>query len=468
MKRITPRILSVSAIAGLLAAVAAPGELVRNPTQVGTSIDFGQIVKGQIWDGQTPPSAGNEVTRNQTITRTGVYLTESGVYNERLTIQLTIGGLFWFALPETRDFQDRRVQFGPGVGQAQAVYAFGADPSAPAATLQFGLFPHKYSESVNLGEYLYRSGTYPAALVSGGWSYLNAAAYMAQGINVTVPMLNGMLKHNFTVFIERDLQPTNDLSPGYMLTARPLGFIELGAGVVWAHAISLNSARLDPKGPERDPSGLNAYSKSTGRPINGDTAATPSPCASGVTSDCGYYTFKGFKTSARAALDIGMLLGSDMIKANDFKIYSEVALLGVEDQPYFYEKKIERMPVMFGVNLPTLGILDRLAVEAEYRKSPFPNSNVAVLQYQVPIPVVNAYELDEDGVSLKYDPDDAKYDDWKWTVYARRRVIDGINIYAQAASDHLRHFNRSAAPGAEPATPKASDWYYVFRLEFGI
>jgi hypothetical protein len=468
MKRIATRLLTVSAMAGLLGATTAQAELVRNPTQVGTSIDLGQIVEGQIFDGQVAPTDGNgniRKTKNQTITRTGVYLTESGVYNDRLTIQLTIGGLFWFALPETRDFQDRRVQFGPGVGQAQASWAFGADPKNPAATLQFGLFPHKYSDAVNLGEYLYRSGTYPSALVSGGWSYLNSAAYMAQGVNLTVPMLNGMLTHNFTVFLERDLQPTNDLSPGYMITARPLPFLEVGAGVVWAHAVSLNSARLAPKGTQRDPNGLNIYSKSTGRPTNGDTVG--SPCASGTTSDCGYYTFKGFKTAGRVGLDIGTLLGSAMIKPGDFKLYSEIALLGIEDQPYFYEKKIERMPVMVGLNVPTFGVLDRLTFEAEFRKSPFPNSNATVLQYQVPIPVENAYEKDANGV-LKYDPDDAKYDDIKWTVYARRSITTGVSLYAQAASDHLRHFNRNAVPGGESATPTASDWYYVFRLEFGI
>src|SRR5690606_11948230 len=152
-------------------------------THVGTSIDIGQIVKGDIWDGSTRVGT----VKKQTITRTGVYLTESGTYNDRLTIKLSIGGLFWFALPETKDFQDRRVQFGPGVGQAQAVYAFGEAPKQPAALLQFGLFPHKYSESINLGEYLYRSGTYPGTLISGGWSYLNSASYLAQGARLTVP-----------------------------------------------------------------------------------------------------------------------------------------------------------------------------------------------------------------------------------------------------------------------------------------
>ena len=65
-------------------------------------------------------------------------------------------------------------------------------------------------------------------------------------------------------------------------------------------------------------------------------------------------------------------------------------------------------------------------------------------------------------------PRDAQYNEPKWTIYARRQVTDGLSITAQAASDHLRHFNRSATPAAQPATSKSNEWYYIVRLEFGI
>jgi hypothetical protein len=449
MQRETLRLLKVSALTALLATVSAHAELVRNPTQVGGNFDVGQIVGGVLYQGSSYASRA----KNQVITRTGVYLTESGVYNDRLTIQITVGGLFWFALPETESFQTRRIQFGPGVGQAQGVYAFGADPAKPSATLQFGLFPYKYSDAVNLGEYLYRSGTYPGTLVSGGWSYINSAAYMAQGARVSVPMLDGALNHDITLFMERDLEPANDLSPGYLVTYRPTGFLEVGAGVVWAHALSLNSDRLS----RHDDA--NKYSVSTGRPTAGDTAAV-NPCRDGVVSDCDYWTFKGFKTMARASVDLGLLIGNPMIHAGDFKLYAEAALLGIEDQPWYYEKKSERMPVMVGVNLPTMGLFDRLSLEGEYQKTAFPNNNSSVLSKQIPIPVA-------DGDAFNFDPDDAKTQ-WKWTVYFRRQLINGVSLYGQAASDHLRHFDFTATPGAVPTTQEPDDWYYVLRLEFGI
>ena len=450
MQREAIRLLKVSVLTGLFAASVAQAELVRNPTQVGGSFDVGQIVDGTLYQG----SSYYGPVEKQVITRTGVYLTESGVYNDRLTIQLTIGGLFWFALPETESFQTRRIQFGPGVGQAQGVYVFGEDTKKPVASLQFGLFPYKYSEAVNLGEYLYRSGTYPGTLVSGGWSYINAAGYLAQGVRINVPLLDCKLSNDITLFMERDLEPANDLSPGYVASYKPVPFFEVGAGVVWAHALSLNSKRLS----RHDDA--NKYSKSTGRPALGSDTALVNPCRDGVQSDCGYWTFKGFKTMARASIDAGMLLGVDAIKAGDLKLYVETALLGVEDQPYYYEKKSERMPVMVGVNLPTFGMLDRLAFEAEYQKTAFPNNNSSVLSKQIPIPV-------GDNQAFNYDPNKATAH-VKWTAYFRRQVSAGVSLYGQAASDHLRHFDFTATPGAVPTTRSASDWYYVLRLEFGI
>ena len=273
MKKTTIR-LSVLSILAVFAAARA--ELVRNPTAVGASLDFGQITKGSIYiakdrqvSGRNP--AEDSLYDNQPITRTGVYLTESGTYNERLTIKLTLGGLFWYALPYSPNFLWRRTQFGPGVGEAQGLYAFGSDPKNPVAKLQFGLFPHKYSDAVNLGEYLYRSGTYPGTLVTGGWSYINSAAYMAQGIRLTVPLLGGMISNDVTFYMERDLEPQNDISPGYVLTVKPVPFLEFGAGAVWAHAISMNSDNLTPHFDN------NKYSKATKRPYSIATADT-CPC----------------------------------------------------------------------------------------------------------------------------------------------------------------------------------------------
>jgi hypothetical protein len=478
----------LAALFALPALVAAQeGNLVIHPKQVGASVDFGQIVEGQ--------PLGTQSSDQQALTRTGVYLTVSGTYDRKLELRITTGGLFWYPLPESPT-TERIVRFGPGVGQAQGIYSFG-NPESPSATLQFGLFPHKYSEANNLGEYLYRSGTYPGSLWSGGWSYMNAASYMAQGVRFNLPMLGGKLSHDFTLFMERDIEPTNDLSPGYMVTYKPVNFFEAGAGVVWSHALSINSDRLSPKHQR------NAYSKSTGAPVQGlsavcesndpalqalcsdadtararqtyqaweacDTDADGSP--DGDCSDIGYYTFRGFKTSARASFDVGMLLGNARILPGDFKVYGEVALLGIEDQPFYYEDKMERMPMMLGVNLPTMGVLNKLNVEVEYRKSRFSNTVGLLYDRAVPLPLKdetqdNPYNYSDEAVAA----DESKFtkDDIKWSVYAYRQITEGISLHAQVASDHMRHFGPEVKPTESPVTRNTSDWYYLLRLDFGL
>lgn len=457
MNRSIARFFVMAAVTGL-AGVNAGAELVRNPTQFGANIDAGQIISGTIYKKGDPEGRA----KGQMLTRTGVYMTESAVYNERLSMAVTFGGLFWIPLPEeTNDPQNRRVLFGPGVGQAQATYVFGADPSDPAATLQFGLFPYKYSESTNLGEYLYRSGAYPGYIMTGGWSYLNASAYLAQGLRLTVPMLGGLLTHDVTLFMERDIEPARDISPGYLLTVRPASFVTLRAGGVWAHGIPFQSSKnLTPKSEN------NAYSKSLGLPIDdGQGGLTPSPCADQINNnlprtDCGYYTFRGFKVVGGGALDLGMLLGGGAIAPGDFQVYGEIALLGVKDYPYLYDDKTERMPVTAGVSLPTFGLLDHFAVEGEYRRTRFPNTIGSAYQNQLPLPVGS-----QESPYLYTN----KKTSWKWSVYARRELISGVSVHAQAANDHMRHFSTLFAdPHHRPATEKNTDWYYVLRLEFGI
>lgn len=482
---------ALAILVSIPAPSAAEPEIVLHPKQVGANLDFGQIVKGE--------PLGTVESDKQPLTRTGVYLTTGGTYDRKLELRMTIGGLFWYPLPESNT-PERIVRFGPGVGQAQGIYSFG-DPDSPSATLQFGLFPYKYNpDAANLGEYLYRSGTYPGSLWSGGWSYLSSANYMAQGVHFQMPMLGGKLVHDATLFMERDIEPTNDLSPGYMVTYKPTSFLEVGAGVVWSHALSLNEKRLSPK------SQRNAYAKSTGKPVLGlssvctnsdpairalcanpdtvearqtleawaacDVDADGTADANGDCSDIGYYTFRGFKTSARAALDVGTLMGGETFRPGEFKVYGEVALLGVEDQPFYYEDKSERMPMMMGVSVPTFGILDQVSVEAEYHKSRFNNTVGLLYDRQVPVPLkddgINDNPYNYTDAKVSADEDAFSKDDWKWSVYARKRVTEGVTIHAQAASDYLRHFGPEVKPTESAPTRTPSEWYYVVRLDFGL
>jgi hypothetical protein len=498
--------LRMPAVLCLFTAGVAAAEVEIHPKQFGGTLDFGQAVSN---------SRNSGVKDNQPLNRVGVYLTSSGSYDKKFDVKLSIGGLFWFALPELNPDQTR-ILFGPGVGQAQGIYKFG-DPEQPG---------HKYNpDAKNLGEYLFRSGAYPGYVWTGGWSYIDAAAYLAQGFRFALPTLGGRLTHELTLYMERDIVPAHDLSPAYLLTAKPAEFFELGAGIIWANGLSLRpDSVLSPRDAK------NAYNPATGLPLTQEERNKPGyaltdprvkpdgdpclqdksvACADGTTNDGSfvsvsdngiprntleYYTYQGFKGILRVSWDIGMMMDSKLLTPNSFKLYGEGALLGFKDYPFYYEKKLERMPLMMGVNLPTFGLLDMLSFEVEYFNSPFRNTISSSFFERVPVP------LDESGDPTQYkrelwrtkllpDPGDpsyaakaAAYDSltrhleseaakraWKWSIYSRKKIANGVSLVAQAASDHLRHFEIVyAKPSREPATTNPKEWYYVVRLEMGI
>ncbi len=429
---------------GLALPLMSQADLVRNPTSVGATFDFGQIVRGFAHSQQLEQNEDDRV-----VNRVGVYVTQSGTYADRLSVQLTVGGLFWYAIPRGTTYIDHLVKFGPGVGQAQGQYKFGSDPKNPAATLQFGFFPMKYNpDAKNLGEYLFRGSAYPTYMQTGGWSIIDNAQYFAQGARLTVPMLGGAITNDFTLFMERDLEPTGDLDPGYLITVKPASFFEFGGGVVFTHALPFQS--------EKDISGNGysawGYDPNTGLPLNMDTVAA---------TDTAYYTFHSIKLMARASVDLGMLLNTDAIAPGDFKLYGEWAWLGVKDYPYYYKDAYERMPVMIGIDIPTFKWLDKLSLETEYHYSRYQDNLESVLVGPAPIPAAS-------GIYTQH------YDNFKWSIYFRRHIIQGVSLVGQVANDHFRPFDLNAAPSTYPVTDNEKlpwhdgSWYYLLRLELGM
>ncbi len=440
----------------VLAPMSLRAELERLPRQIGASIDVGQVEKGV--------DAVNTQAEGTVISRTGVYVTYAGSYDHKLNIGLTVGGLFWypFVVKATQTYE-RLIHFGPGVGQAQATYIFGDPTNQDAAKLQFGYFPMKYNpDSKNLGEYLYRSGTYPGYVWNGGWSYLDASSYMAQGARLTLPTASNRVVHDVTLFVERDIEPTGDLSPGYQITVRPTSFLEFGGGAVWAHALSFSSDKLTPKPTDPLLRGT-YYDKRTKRPLLSSDNLDTIPAG-----ELGSYTFKGFKTMARFSVNFGSLMDLDLQKAGDFKLYGEWAFLGVQNQPFYYDHPFERMPIMGGVSIPTFRLLDQLSLEVEYHKSRFKNTVGSVFDAEIPVPLeISENYLAYTDSALAVDKKSTK-DDWHWSLYARRRITEGMNLCAQIASDNSRQIDGEAKPSPTPTTLNTKDWYYVVRFEFGI
>jgi hypothetical protein len=173
----------------------------------------------------------------------------------------------------------------------------------------------------------------------------------------------------------------------------------------------------------------------------------------------GYWTKRGVKLMARAALDFGFLLPDNLRGAEDLRIFMEMAVLGWANQGFFYEKRSERMPIMAGVNLPTFTLLDLLSVQAEYYAARFDNTQ-SYTTSSLPVWDVESFST--------YDPDDFKRDDWKWSLYAKKSFGRMFRVRAQIANDHLRLREFVLQQSDETITRTPSHWYYLMRLEFGI
>jgi hypothetical protein len=462
--------------------VPARADVVRAPMRFGTNVDAGQIVKGEL-------SEGSEQT-GQFVYRNGVYLVQSATINKKLDISVGVGGLFWYTLPVSPGAPHTRlVKFGPGVVEAEGLYRFG-DAENPWGNLEFGYFPFKYNpDAKNLGEYEFRSGTYPGYLWTGGWSIINSAAYMAQGAKLEIPTLGGKLTHDFTLFMDRDFEPTYDISPSYLVAFKPSEGFQMGAGITWAHGLPVkpsavtphdrSNAYYDGKALPESEWAKAGYDKGDMHVVpNGDPKAnTAAPdgkpyvedSANGVpNSALSYYTFQGVKVMGRASINPQAWLQSQALGPEDLKLYAEFAILGLKNYPFYYEKISERIPVMVGFNVPTFKLFDVFSVEVEYYGSKFQNNIREVFQNTFP-----KWKLPPDAKIATYTAfaDSAKLikeDNIHWSVYAKRNLYEGLDLFLQVASDHMRVMDFNASPSDLDVTRKPSQWYYLARLQMGF
>lgn len=296
-----------------------------------------------------------------------------------------------------------------------------------------GLFPYKYDdEARNLGEYLFsRTGTYPGWITTTfDWT----TSRLTGGLLSTT--LFQKWKNDFMLTTEMQWYPFYDLSFAWV-SSLPVGkFLDIGAGINFCRFIAANSSYTTPKGNPNSPI-TNYWIKD-----NGDTA---------------YYTFAGTKAMARATFNLkGVFPGFEPSKKlgrlaeEDGKIFSELGILGWEDQGTVYDKLWQRMPLMFGLNVPTLNLLDVLSIQGEYYASPYPNdytNQVLFNSLGIPQPAKGSGNSDV-GSNSPYtvaDPAtgrpnyyDNQFAHWKWSVYARRWFGPHLAIVGQVARDHWR------------------------------
>lgn len=458
--RVTALALLAGAITGLSTRARAQFEGIdKHKLTVKANVDYGHVVNGYNY---YDPDQKYDISWLP-INRANVTVIQD-VSLGRFDVSAGLAGLIWwpYGLDKGADLTEKVMQVKPMVPVARARWQFG-NPADFSGSVMVGTFNYKYNpDAKNLGEYLYRSGTYPGIIWTGeGWLLMNRAGNYSHGLLNTYSFFGGSLKANLSLLMETVTYPVGDFSPGVDVgwTSK---WVELGGGSVFYRGLSFHPSVLKPKDAS------NTYAS-----ITGTTAAGADTVAVGRLSEIqnavanptridtlDHWSVQGVKVMARAALNLGSLLPEERRGPEDLRIFAEVALLGVKNYPLYYEKRSERMPIMFGMNIPTAKLLDVLSIQGEYYSSPY-SDGLNYIRESRPTPQTDATP------SGKTPPTHA--DDLKWSVYAKRTVNTLCNVYVQAASDQFRLTDGKYNPSTIPLTTSwKHDWYYVLRLEFNL
>jgi hypothetical protein len=314
-----------------------------------------------------------------------------------------------------------------------------------AFTLDFGRFEYKYNpQAQDLGEYLFRSGCYPAYLQTN----FDLPLARVNGFALSCKLFD-FIRQDLLLTTMTDVRPFYDFSLTYMADIAVGKVFDVSGGVQFDHLISVDENETSPKSEYVYYGYLNAP---------GDT---------------GYYTFAGTKLMLRFMFDPKRFFNAPFFGEKDGIIYAEAAVLGLKNYPkcnavdttnilsnlYGYDKLLEKMPIMFGVNVPTFKILDVLSIEGEWFGSKYADSYHNYYNLR-PVPATNPNDLTDF---------DYAHDDWKWAVYAKKTIWGGLSFIGLAGRDHLRiktFITKDQDWGA--TLVKNNHWYWMLKLKYSF
>lgn len=405
---------------------------------------------------------------------------------DRLKLYLGAGSIFWHAIPAIANQSASKVFYGDAIlTRAYAQFNVG-ETERPGLVGKLGYFPVKYSNSRNLGEYLFRTGTYPDFIVTGnGYTAVNTSSASVLGTQWT-HHITETLSHELFFTSERQSYPLHDFSLTYMAKYNG-GFVKAGLGVQLDRIIPVTPSLTTPNDPKNTYFKYNGATYANNPEYYGDRAKAAT--LDGNAAEAAKWTaiqtlvdslrtawetnpasqpefekfsFKGIKPLALLALDFKTLFGGDLFRGDEMILYSEAVMMGVENRPIYYENRMDRLAVMLGLNIPTFGLLDNLNVEVERLTAKYINGYRTAREGSLPLP---DYHYDQ---TKGYDPDDWSGDDFKWSVFLDRKIIEGFHIQAQFASDHLRGRRFTRVVSENSLLVDDSHWYYMVKLQASL
>jgi hypothetical protein len=329
------------------------------------------------------------------------------------------------------------------IPNAEGILSFGK--KEVPVTIGVGLFEYKYNpEAQNLGEYLFRTGTYPAFINTS----FDLPLARLGGI-VASCKINDFLRQDLLLTTLGDMQPYNDFSLTYVADASIGPALDVGAAVQFANLISVMS----------DQTSVRSYYGNGYLTAPGDT---------------GFYTFKGTKLMARIMFDPKRLFTESLLGKEDCKLYVEAAILGLESypasntidisnpsNPIGYDHLNQKIPVMMGFNIPTFNILDRAALEAEWYGCRYPISNRMV--------IVNGYAAPSGPSNDGYTWEDYRKDDWKLSINVEKTLFKKFSLIIQAARDHSKlETTIKKDQDYDDVLVRPKHWYWMGKMKFNF
>ncbi|MCD6024046.1 MAG: hypothetical protein K0Q91_962 [Fibrobacteria bacterium] len=449
MSRFPKKLPIFAGLCALVTGVAFAQETAPalKPLRTFASYEFGQFEGGTN-------NKGDDV--KELISHASVWILQEATLNEHARVRAGVGAAYFFVSP--RSFGDNPFSHSKrsAVGLTEAHGEFDIASSGDDMWLQLkaGVFGYKYNpDAKNLGEYMYRTWTYPNVITTGGLDFVNSAAAQLTGLSALTRI--GGLKNEVLLTVETDRPPVHSLSLADMVSYNLGGILEVGGGFMFNNFYNPDPAQVTARKPENS-----YYTLSDGRKMAAgryDYEVQNGLILPAVTiQDTNYYTLEGQKVMVRAAVDLGKMVS---LAPNQFKVYGEAILLGIKDYPTYYEKLSDRMVYMAGLNVPTFGLLNMLAFEVEYAPNPFENSTEGPLTQGSVTPYVG----DAWGSYQPYDDDDLK-----WTVQARKDVYPGFFIYAQVANDHVRMLDVYSSPDFREFMPDKKNFYWAVKLAYAL
>lgn len=408
----------------------------------------GWLQGGRVEASEGNPSAGNNYNKNW-LGNAGGLLTINSRIDEGWDAQLGLGTVLVHLARGNRGISNKWYPFWVSfVDEARITRNWNLGSEGHGLALTLGNFHHGYNPDVkNFGLYLNHGYVYPGAIVSGFTGPL--------GVHQTISgaMLgykNGGFNNEFIVQIETDDKPLYDISVSDIATWKIASGLEIAGGINLYRLFAAKEKATNP-GKDCDPNYLGPYA--------GSATATESPCyiikldAAGNPTDTVLASLAGVKLMGRFSLDPMALIGSEseVLGKGAFSIYSEFAVLGVQNYPRYYDKIGERIPIMFGINLPGFNFMN-WSVEVEHYGSKNSSNNLAARNGS-PIP----------GIETEVD---TKRDNLKYSVNASKVVAGNFILLGQVANDHLRLGGNHDEDTGKEAMRVPTDWYWTTKIAY--